>query len=308
MLDPPAQNGPWPAFAAVDRLGREDPGQVVAWLERMYDRHKADSTRCWFVARAAVDLGATALSLVLRALRDHGPSPALASLGVWAVERADATSDLVESLADILLNGPAWRSAGYAEPVLQQLARGLNKENAARRLQLLCWKLGAVTEDEGGRRWFEYERAGSIAESGDDDPDDRFGALLKALVTALQRSWEWLTIDQVLAVVDSLPDEVRVRVRAWLLASAPGVELDAMIDELARAMSEREPTGDDLAVMDRVVAAAAPAEYEQRWGEALGDAPSVVDVAHALAARELSPAVRRGVHWAGIFPGKVGEA
>ncbi len=305
VLDPPQENGPWPVFAAIDRLAPTHGAKVVAWLQRMYDLHSSDPTKRWFITRGAVEVGVDALPIVVQALREHDPSPALAHLGVWSVERAVPESEDVESLADLLLNPQAWQNAGYAAPVLEQLLAGLNRANSLRRIQLLCWKLRAVAEDEGSRRWFDYERAGSVGDWRDDDPDDRFGSLLRTLVAALTRAWEWITVDEALSLVDSLPDEIRDRVRAWVLASAPASDPTEMIEEVARAIATRDPTGDDLALIDRVVASTDPSHFEQKWTEALGVPPGVTEVAQALAKHELPLSVRRSFHWSGILPERV---
>ncbi|MEZ5222216.1 MAG: hypothetical protein R2743_12035 [Ilumatobacteraceae bacterium] len=304
VLDPPAENGPWPVFAAIERLAPSHGAEVVAWLHRMYKRHATDSSRSWFVARAAVDAGPDALPLVHRAISDHGVGPAFAHLGMLAVERSAPDSDLVESLADLLLNREAWQNLGYADPIIQQVLAGLNWFNAARRIQLLCWKVGAVGEDEGSRRWLGYERAGSIADWRD-DADDRFSSLLAALVEELKRAWDWIPLAQMLDMVDAFPDEVRCRVRAWLLAIAPASDPTAMIEELALAIATRDPTGDDLSLIDRVVASTDPSLYVQSWIEALGVPPSVTDVAQALATHDVPLSVRRAFHWSGLLPESV---
>lgn len=302
MLDPPAENGPWPVFKAVDRLAPDHGPALVDWLGRLYGRYGSDPVRAWFIARAAVVIGADAAPLVTRALRDHSGVPAIAALGVWAVEKVDPASDLVEALADILLNEVSLRSASYVDPVVGRLLEGMEVANAARRLQLLCWKLRAIGPDEGSRRWFGYERAGSIADWNDDGRDDRFTVLLRALIEMIRRSQGWIPATDVLTIVDSLPDDIRGRVRALVLAGSPQIEVSALVDELATAIVEREPTGDDLPLVDRVIAHADPEDYGAAWAQALGPAPTVVDVAERLGAHELPPGWLRAVHWVGILP------
>lgn len=302
VLDPPRDNGPWPVFAAIERLTPTHESDVAAWLQRMYARHSVDPTKCWFIARAAIEAGPDALPIVVQSLSAHRRSPALAHLGLQAAKRAAAGGELVEELADLLLNQHAWRSTGYVAPVLEQLLDGLNHDNCARRIQLLCWKLGAVSDKEGSRRRLNWEHAGSIGDWPHSRPDDRFGCLLRTLVAALCRAWGWLSVDQILSMVDSMPGGVRSRVRAWTLASAPAAAPTQMIEELTRAISTRKPTGDDLALLDRVVAGSDPSLYEREWTEALGDPPAVPDVAQALASQVLSPSVRRSFSWSGILP------
>ena len=51
ILDPPAQNAPWPGFAAVDQLAPDHGPALADWLRRLYDRHADEVVRAWFVAR-----------------------------------------------------------------------------------------------------------------------------------------------------------------------------------------------------------------------------------------------------------------
>ncbi|MCA1703071.1 MAG: hypothetical protein LC808_07295 [Actinobacteria bacterium] len=302
ILDPPAENGPWPVFAAVDRLAPDHGPALADWLHHLYNRNASDAARAWFVARAAVDVGYDAAPLVLRVLRDHSGVSSIADLGVWAVEKVEAHAELVETFADILLNEASWRSASYVDPVIERLLEGMEGANAARRLQLLCWKLRGLGVDEGSRPWFNYERAGSIAGWTDDGRDDRFTVLLHALVEAVRRSRGWIPVADVLVIVDLLPDDLRGRVRALVLAGSPQVNLSVVVEELSKAIVERDPTGDDLPLLDRVVAHGIPEEYATAWAQALGPAPSVVDVAQQLSAHELAPEWLRAFHWVGVLP------
>jgi len=252
ILDPPAENGPWPVFAAVDRLAPEHGPTVGAWLATMYDRHPADAAGSWFVARAAVDVGPNAASVMLRALRDHGSVVGIAALGAWAIEKFEPQSPIVEEFADVLLNEAPWHAAHYVDSVVERLVGGTDESNTAGRLQLLCWKLRtAASSDEGAARWFAHERAGSIAGWTGDGREDRFTVLFQALVGVIRRARAWLSTDDILAAVVSLPPEVRGRLRAWVLSGATDVDVGRLIDELAVAIAQRDPTGDDLPMMDR---------------------------------------------------------
>lgn len=303
ILDPPAENGPWPVFAAVDRLAPDHGPAVGAWLDVMYGRHPDDAARAWFVARAAVDVGPSAADVVLRALRDHGSVPGIATVGTWAIEKLEPQSPIVEEFADVLLNETPWHAANYVDPVVERLVDGTNESSAARRLQLLCWKLRSASSfDEGPARWFAYERAGSVADWTDDGRDDRFTVLLQALVKVIRRARAWLSIDDLLATVDSLPTELCHRLRAWVMSEAPDVDVRRVIDELTVAIEQRDPTGDDLPMMDRVVTEAGVGDFAEKWMTALGPAPAVVEVAQRLASHELPEAWLRAYHWTGLLP------
>ena len=303
ILDPPAENGPWPVFAAVDRLAPDHGPAVASWLAGMYDRHASDASRAWFVARAALDVGPDAADVVLRALRDHSSVARILALGIWAIERLEPGLRIVEEFADMLLNEGAWRATQYVEPVVERLLDGINESNAERRVQLLCWKLrSAASSDEGSARWFAYERSGSVADWTDDGRGDRFTVLLQTLVEAIGRAREWLSTDQILSAIESLPSEVRGRLRAWVMAAAGDIDVDRLIDELELAVSNRDPTGDDLPIIDRVVREASHDAFADRWMNALGAVPTVVETAQRLASHQVPETWLRAYHWIGVLP------
>ena len=309
ILDPPDGGEPWPVFAAIDRVAPDHGPFVGAWLSAMYDRHPADPAKAWFVARAAADLGPDAAAVLLRALRDHGSVSGIATIGPWAIEKFEPQSPWVEELADVLLNEASWHAAYHLDPLVERFVDGTDQSNAARRLQLLCWKLGsAASSNEGPASWFAFERAGSVADWTDEHRGDRFAVLLEALVEVIRRAREWLSTDEVLAIVDSLPTEVCRRLRAWVLSESPDASVDYLIEELSVAIAQRDPTGDDIAMVDRVVREAGAGDYVDRWMTALGPAPSVVEVAQRLASHELTEAWLRAYHWTGLLPqGAIGS-
>lgn len=226
-------------------------------------------------------------------------------MGVLVVENLSPDSELVEHVADVVLNEAGWRSAGYVDPVIERLIGGTNEANVARRLQLLCWKLRAVDIDEGSRRRFSYERSGSVADWDDARHDDRFAVLLRACVDAISSSTRLMASDQILTVVDTLTDDLRGRMRARVLAVASDVDARELIEEVARAIAERDPTGDDLPLLDRVVAESDHDEYAELWTRQLGRAPSVVEVAAAVASNDLPKEWWRAFRWAGVLPQQV---
>lgn len=301
ILDPPT-DGAWPVAGAVDRLAENDAEDFVGWLNRMYDRHAGDPRPLWLIGRVAVDIGTAGTPVVIRLLRDHPSSPGVSQLGVWAAKGLSPHSEHVESIADAVLNEASWRDAGSVKPVLQKLVDGLIDENASRRLQLLCWKLRAAGPDEESRQWFDHERSGSVADLDDERRPDRITMLLHTLVRAIQRSTSWVPTEEIIGIVDQLPDGLSARLRAWVLATAQEVDISRLIAEVARAIAEREPTGDDVALVDRVVAEAAPDQYVEPWLRQFGDPPTVGEAAEGLASKDLPADWVRAYCWAGVLP------
>ncbi len=148
LLDPPTENAPWPVFAAVERLANEHGPDVAQWLQRLYQQHPRNATQAFYLADAGLNAGPAATGFVLSVLRDH--PEAVAILGVRAVEKLEATSVLVEEFADVLLNIHPSNSSRYVDRVITRVVEGVEEGNANHRLQLICWKLRRVAENEGG--------------------------------------------------------------------------------------------------------------------------------------------------------------
>jgi hypothetical protein len=237
-------------------------------------------------------------------VRDHPSVGAISSLGVMAAETLDPSDELIESLADILLNDASWRSAGYMDPLLERLVDGINEGNARRRLQILAWKFRTVDATGSARSWVFHIPSGSITDESYDDADDRFSGLVRTFTRVCSRAVEWVPVADLLAIVDSLPGELSARLRALVLSTAPDVDISRVIEELARAMTSRLPTGDDLPLIDRVAADADPAEYADLWMQSLGPAPTVKSVAEALAAHAVPQDWLRAFEWASVIPSR----
>lgn len=110
IIDPPGSREDWPAFAAVEHLAQEHADALAAWLAGIYDAWVGDVERVESIVVAAVNVGPAALPLAVRAVRDHRGSQAIAMLGVLAADRADASGQLVDDLADMLFNEGGWRA------------------------------------------------------------------------------------------------------------------------------------------------------------------------------------------------------
>ena len=309
VLQPPAGHAGWPMFAAVEQLRDEHAADLAAALRRMFDRWGSDPQRAWYLARAAVDLDSRGNDLVLRALRQHPTSPGISDLAVWAAEKADPSDEFVQSVADQVLNTTTGaRVSAYLEPLLQSLVDGINTDNYASRLRLLCYKLRSVSKDDYGRRYFNsLRRGGSISDRPDPHRHDWFDALLHTLVESLQRVAGRVDLRDLLEAISPLPTDIGDRVRAWLLGDTSPAEPRYLISEVAHAIASRDPTGDDLRLIDRVVAECDPGEYATEWAEAMG-VPSASVLGSALAARDVPGEWLRAFEWSGLLPPSVTAA
>ena len=304
-LDPPDAETAWPVFAGIVRLAEDHHEEVTAWLEEMYALHGAKPGPAWDIARTAEEIGGPALRLVLRAVKDHPQQPGIVMLGDMAVQKLDASDDLVECFADVLLNEASFSQLGYAKPLLGQLAAGINEANALGRVRLLCHKMRTVPEDSYHLQSLGWISSGSVTDQDDMLREDRFASLLACLVDSIERALIWVPVGGLLDLLVDLPDVVVQRLRAWALGRAPDVDPDLLAEEVERAIPSRRPTGDDLALVDRAVSECESTSYVDRWRDALGTAPTVEQAGAARSTETVPPEWRRALWWVSLLPDEV---
>ena len=305
MLDPPESEAAWAAFPGVVRLAEDHHAAVTAWLEEMYDVHRAHPGPAWDIARAALNIGGSAFGLVLQAVRDHPEHAGIVMLGDTAVEKLDAADGLVESFADMLLNEVGFSAITYAKPLMQQISGGVRQGNARGRVRLLCQKIRSVPEDSWSLRNLTWDSSGSVANQDEFMGEDRFTALLSCLVDTVEKAWSSVPVGELLVLLEELPSALVQRLRAWVLGHAPHVDLALLVGEVESAVSSRVPTGDDLALIDRVVDECEASEYTDRWRRALGLAPTVEEAGRARASDMVPAEWRRMLRWVSLLPGEV---
>ena len=301
-LDPSDSQAVWPVEKAVERLIVSHPQKVVSWLEDMYRRHGADPTRAGHIARAAAVAGESAVGVVLTVVRAHQQHRSVLHWGIRSARQLPASDHRVEDFADVILNGDSWSQAVAPWALLQHLAEGATPENTRRRIQLLCYKIRSVPQNDLNLQTLQHDRSGSIADSDSSRRDMRVPGLLTCLLKTVTESLEWVPVSELMALVGLVPDGLSQRLRAWILARIPNVNRRLLIDEVTHAISSRFPTGDDLALVDRAVRDCEASRYTPPWSAALGEAPSMIQVGNALRRQNISSNWLRSAEWVLLLP------
>ncbi len=308
-LSPPEPGTPWAGFSAVGKLGSSHPEEVTGWLGRLYRDCKSEPGKAWYVVRAALDLGGTAaIALVLEAVSTHPHDRALLLLGLWAVESVEPTEESVEHFADVMFNESSWAQLPYRDPVPERFVAGTNAENAQRRIRLLCFKLRAVSEDDP-----TIDRLALFPNGSFDDygfyrgQDDRVAAILGCLVSVLRQAREAVPVAGMLGLIEELHESLRSRLRSWILAKDSTVDESLMVDEIERSITRREPTGDDILLLDRIAEVCKSSDHLVQWSAAFGDPPSVEDVTTAIGVHQVLVEWRRAFAWLSVLPEGVAE-
>ena len=302
LLDPPENGEGWPAFVATERLARQYPAAVTHWLDKIYERLSGKTNCVSMIGDAALAIGDVGLPLVARIVRRHSSEPDVVRLSWDASRSAKPSSDSFDSFVGLVFDQQSSSFAWTFGEIAERFVSAVNSGNAVTRLQLLVSKIKSTPRADFARSWHESKLYGSIADrylAG----DERFDVLMQALMKAARTAAQFVGVEFLLDLMDTLPGMIGVRMRVWVLANVREVTVDSMIGEIAETIARRRPNGDDLALIDRVVQTADATQYEDRWREALDLAPDVEDVGRALAADEPREEWIRASYWTPLLTG-----
>ena len=301
-LDPPDGREMWSAREAVLRFAADCPDAVAHWLDTMYRKHRSHAGRVVHIARVAEVAAGPSLGIVLDAVKAHTRDRDIVSVGYRMARSVDAADPRVQEMADILLNEDSWPLMNFPNPLLKGLVDGADASNAAARCGLLFQKIAKVPEHDNYLLRLDLVNSESISDPPVRINKKRCPALVSSLLELIARCWEWLTVDDLLAQADRLDLRLSRRSRAWILANAPEVAAQQMVDEIAGAIPARSPTSDDLALIDRAVASAGASAAAAAWADAFGDAPTVGGDGHDLTAEDAPIEWLYRVWWLSLVP------
>ncbi|WP_419916657.1 hypothetical protein [Candidatus Poriferisodalis sp.] len=299
----------WAACSASVRLAETHRVEAESWLIALHDAHPhvVEHARC--VAHAAQRIGGRVLDLLLGIVWRFPRDDRIVQSGVIAAEEFEPSHPMVQYLAFILLGEDSWDHVVIADELASRLTDGVNSQNALGRIALACRKLSGLSQDDDALGRFEYESSGLIAEAHTFFPHERSSVLLGCLTAMLRRAWGWHPPETLLDAASILQPALRDRLRAWVLASTPEAEPDALAAEVEQGIIGRDATGDDIALIDRAVEACGLDGVKDRWEDALGPAPSVAEVSRALGSDDVT-ALRDWLRiwaWVAVLPAEIAE-
>jgi hypothetical protein len=307
VLDPPASGGIWPARFAVERLAATHPQEVAAWLEDMYATWGKTETGAAYLALVARDCLPAAAPTLLRALRDYPRTHWVRAQAAGALKVMDASSRFIEATADVLLDpGDEVALTGTAQRTTQALCDGMTLDNADARVDLMARKLASSAEAR--YPWFLAMPFGFV-EDLMDESERGTSALLKGVMAVVRRAGEiGVPTERLLAFLEPVPSGLRCRLRAWALHEATDISPDAVVNEFAYAIRSRDPTGDDLRLIQRITNEMQGELYVESWRDAMGPAPPAEEIGRALASQKVPHEWQRARRWHPLLPDAVCEA
>lgn len=293
----------WPATAtAAARLASDYPDEVVTWLGDLKVRYGTEPERARCIASAARRIGEPAAELLLQLLNSHQGDGGIVMEAVNATLGLDASSEAVADTVDLLFNESNWPHLYVSERLADHLAAGIVEHNARRRLMLVGYKLRSVPETDYVLRRLLSERAGSVSDFDEPLQGERAAVLVTCTVLMLRRAWAWLSADELVSLLESVPDGLRQRLRSWVLAHAPDVDPGMLVSEVGQAISSRLANGDDISLIDRALESADGDGVSDTWRNALGRAPSIEEVGRALSEASVPRDWLRSAEWTLLLP------
>lgn len=292
----------WSLASAAERLGPQHAEKMSVLLTALWNRNSKNPERVQCISHAARRIGRAGTKLLLEVLRHHQDHHWVVFEAMQAALELDASASLVTDFADFLFGKTCWRHLPLPTDLADHFVAGINEHNAHARLNVLCCKLRAEDPDRyllGRLRW---DQRGMIAELGEPVREERSPVLVSCLVSLLRRVWELMPIQEVLETLEGLPEGLRERSRAWVLAEAPKVDSELLVSEVERSIGARSPSGDDVALVDRAVNAHSADDVVQRWKQALGEPPSVEEIGRLMASDSAPSELLGRTVWAQLLP------
>jgi hypothetical protein len=307
ILDPPQEGGAWPVLYFVERQAPQHSDEIARWLEEVYRAWGRSEVGAAYVAAAARECLPAASTILLHALRDYPGSTWIRGQAARALEVMDVADPFIEAAADVLLDpDDAAVLAGVAHRIVKCLMEGMTPENAEARVALIAGKLSVGSAN----RYLAVAATtrGSVEDVAEDEGRGA-GLLVKAVLTAVRRAREvGIQTERVLALLQPVPGRLLARLRVWTLCEATDVQPQTLVIEVARAIQNRNPTGDDVRLVQRIVTELSPDVYLDAWRAAMGIPPLPEDVGRSLASDDVPQEWYRAYFWHPVLPDTVREA
>lgn len=285
LLDPPETQTWWPGHTLVQVLGESHPADTLAALEQLFSRAPRKPAAVAAVAWAAYRLGAPGRPLLLACLTKN--PEAVAHLAIDQARAGDPSDAFVERVAKTVLRPDVLSADRYPDPLIEALVAGAGDGNVRDRIAIVTHAIELferrATDAASGKDpwfWLGYERGISVATGRQLHSRDFPDRLLPVLADLLGVGLSSLSYSELSSLLAPLSERLRQRLTPWTL-SREGLDVDPgdLLDEIARGVTTRFPSIDDVSLVDRAVELHGQDAVDECIGRAYGEAPqgSAVD-------------------------------
>lgn len=254
LLRPPSGNGFWPLPAAIEALKGDYAEELARVLSELAGEFWADPDRLLRVGRQAADLGPLGQPLVVEILRRYPETEEARWLAVRVCETANPSDELVEQVADHLLNPSREdRRQDYnADEIARLMVSGATVENIGRRLELVAYKIRALPPEQAD--YFKALSSGRLVEQEVRYLPGRMPALIPVATGLITFAAPLMAASDLLDLCEPFNEPTRSRLRAMVLGAAPVVSEADMLEHVRLQITSAFPTGDDILVIERLEA------------------------------------------------------
>ncbi|MDQ6944737.1 MAG: hypothetical protein M3256_00385 [Actinomycetota bacterium] len=307
VLDPPEGGGVWPVLPAVEHFAGAFPEEVATWLEQANKAWGRNEVGAAYIALAARQCLPAASNTLLSTLRSHPGSRWIRGQAAVAIEEMEPGSPFIEAAADVLLTSEDEISlVGVGKQTIKALVDGMTAENADTRIALLAAKVSAGA----GAQYLAFSLSHLGLAEQPMEEERRGGVLLiRGLAAAVRRAVHLgCPTGKLLALIGQLPPALKHRFRSIVLAEATDLPDDALVSDIADAIRHRNPTAEDVLVIDRITRDVPTERYVAEWRTAIGHPPAPEVVGRMLASHDIPREWQRARLWRRLLPDSVGDA
>lgn len=291
LFAPRPSDNQWSGQIIARSLAITHEPEVVNWLREMFGKHSGEPQQIAPIIFAANDIGPAASKIVVEALRMYPRDSQIMRCASLMITKLDPTSQDVEDIANILLNSNERHQNIFVREILDCIVSGVNDSNASVRLDIICHKTRKFADCGFVVRRYGIDSLDTILGPDFENETNTEVNLIRSLVQLVDTSSAYLSIDDLLSKISLVPHDIRDRFRARILGSLGDIESTLLVQEIANAAAERDPTLDDVSMVERLKQLLDDPVVFSKLSEALGNPPTIQELGEALAH---GPSPKRG--------------
>ena len=297
MLKPPSDNSPWLVGYLVRRLKDRHRNAFVLLIQENWGIWTENDDRLGEFAHLLYLMDDDGLDFLIKLLQKDPTSKTICYSASKACSAMQASNPLVVKFADLLLNQDS--GLGYydrAVKVPAKLVEGITDlASSEKRINVLILKLQDQLKHKSS---FYMQRYASVANL-DVNVSYPSNALLTHLRDAFKKGKSMgNSTSQMVKWLTPLQGDVQSRLVAWLYSVADDVDCLSMVDFVTSGCQSRSPTGDDIALLDRLGRECNMNAVATQLTDAIGKAPELNNPKDVMRQDDQSPDDVRRTMWA----------
>ena len=281
-------------------LKEEHRDAFVHLIEKNWDAWTKDDAGLCEMSHVGLRLGARGLPFVSKALRSNSSSPQLCHFAWMACRRIDAKDHHIVELAGMLLHPNSALEDYQVNDIAEKLVDGIDRQSSETRITVLVLQLRNTLTTNA----YHFFPTGSIAKLVKIIPSVHT-YLAANLCSALKKAHTLgKLVPNLIDYLDPLPQDIRSRFVAWLFSHIGKFDCSRNLDFLVSNCLSRDPTGDDVLLLEQLEQDCNTEIISSRLTDAIGAAPSPEEFDSILQSRSSHPRYKI-VKWVAIIGDRI---